>query len=397
MNLANVDFHDLRPDEQDAVRSLILEGLGEHWGSVDPTLNPDLDDLAVTYAAGRILVATDDGTVVGTGTVIRRDATTAEIVRMSVIRTYRRTGLGRRLVEELVATARGWGMSRVVLETSAHWTEVVEFYVRCGFTQTHFESGSFGRDAWFEVKWDCATLREASSSDDADMDAIAREGDASADAEYLALVRSQAGRLLVAESAGRVVAYGGVVDIDGVAMLCDLFVAADARGMGIGTRLLDELFNGSTGRMTFSSKHPAAHAAYRRAGMEPQWRLLYLRGAAIGGGAELPVGQWRHGRAALVEQMARQGAHVSSDVVWMPEGNGVWIARLESDRPVEVLAAALAGLTAGTVVTMCTPEHSAVARWAQDNGFAVSDYDTFCATPDALVPADLHCLDPGLA
>ena len=154
MALATVDIHDLSADEQDAVRSLILKGLGEHWGSFDPSLNPDLDDFAVTYAAGRILVATDDGTVVGTGTVMRRDAMTAEIVRMSVVRRYRRTGLGRRLVEELVATARGWGMSRVVLETSAHWTDVVEFYVRCGFTQAHFESGDFGCDAWFEMRLD---------------------------------------------------------------------------------------------------------------------------------------------------------------------------------------------------------------------------------------------------
>jgi GNAT superfamily N-acetyltransferase len=232
--------------------------------------------------------------------------------------------------------------------------------------------------------------------DDAVMDAIAREGDASADAQYLALVRSQRGRLLVAELANRVVAYGGVVDIDGVAMLCDLFVAADARGLGIGTELLEELFDGSRQRMTFSSKHPAAHAAYRRAGMEPQWRLLYLRGVAIGGGAELPVDQWRHGRAALVDEMARQGANVSADVVSMPEGNGVWIARLQSARPVEALAAALAGLSPATVVTMCTPEPSPVAQWALDHGFVVSDYDTFCATPDAMIADDLHCLHPGL-
>ena len=242
-----------------------------------------------------------------------------------------------------------------------------------------------------------SAIREASSSDDAVMDAIAREGDASADAGYLALVRSQGGRLLVAELAGRVIAYGGVVDIEGVAMLCDLFVAADARGMGVGTQLLHELIDGSNRRMTFSSKHAAALAAYRRTGMEPQWRLLYLRGVACGGGPQLPAGEWRHGRAALVEEMARQGAHVSSDVVSMPEGNGVWIARVDSARPVEALAAALAELTAGTVVTMCTPEHSAVARWAQDNGFTVTDYDTFCATPGVVIPGDLNCLDPGLA
>jgi len=229
------------------------------------------------------------------------------------------------------------------------------------------------------------------------MDAIAREGDASADSQYLALVRSQGGRLLVAESGGGVVAYGGVVEIDGVSMLCDLFVSAQARGTGIGTQLLTELFDGSTRRMTFSSKHPAAHAAYRRVGMEPRWRLLYLRGVAIGGGPQLPTVDWQHDRFPLVEEMARHGAHVSSDVVCIPEDNGVSIARLQSAGPVDVLVAVLTGLTAGTIVTMCTPEHSEVARWAQDNGFAVYDYDSFCATPGVELPGDLQCLDPGLA
>ena len=37
------------------------------------------------------------------------------------------------------------------------------------------------------------------------------------------------------------------------------------------------------------------------------------------------------------------------------------------------------------------------ARWAQDNGFAMYDYDSFCATPGVELPGDLHCLDPGLA
>jgi GNAT superfamily N-acetyltransferase len=115
-------------------------------------LNPDLADLASTYASGRTLVACDGRVVVGTGTVIPRNEATAEIVRMSVAQQYRRAGVGHRLVVDLVEIARQWGMERVVLETSAHWTEVVQFYERCGFTLTHFEDGSFGRDAWFELK-----------------------------------------------------------------------------------------------------------------------------------------------------------------------------------------------------------------------------------------------------
>jgi GNAT superfamily N-acetyltransferase len=240
-------------------------------------------------------------------------------------------------------------------------------------------------------------VREAKQSDDAVMDAIAREGDATADAKYLSLVRSQGGRLLVAELAGSVVAYGGVVDVDGIAMLTDLFVSTDARGAGIGTTLLGELFAASTRRMTFSSKHPAALAAYQRTGMEPQWRLLYLRGVANGGGVGLPEAPWQHERGALVKHMASQGAHVSADAVSTPDETGTWIARLQTARPVKVLSATLAGMARGTVVNMCVPEYSPIAPWAQKGGFVVVDHDTFCATPDVELPPDLHCLDPGLA
>lgn len=152
MSGSTVEIQDLRREFECAVRSLILSGLEEHWGTVDPTLNADLDDLAAAYSGGRVVAACDRGEVVGTGIVFPRDGLSAEIVRMSVAQAYRRTGLGRRLVGELVTTARGWGMARVVLETSAHWTDVIEFYRRCGFTLTHHEHGEFGRDAWFEMR-----------------------------------------------------------------------------------------------------------------------------------------------------------------------------------------------------------------------------------------------------
>ena len=68
----SIDVHELRAEEHGAVRALILDGLAEHWGSVDPTLNRDLDDLMGTYTGGTTLVASDGGQVVGTGTVVGR-------------------------------------------------------------------------------------------------------------------------------------------------------------------------------------------------------------------------------------------------------------------------------------------------------------------------------------
>jgi GNAT superfamily N-acetyltransferase len=153
-----VHLRDFGPHDQDAVRSLILDGLGEHWGIVDASLNPDLDDIAASYGAGRTVVLVDDeggrDQIVATGTIVRRDATTAEIVRMSVTMTRRGAGLGRAVLDALVQTARTWNVQRIVLETTAAWGDVVAFYERCGFRITHHVDGAFGADAWFEMRLD---------------------------------------------------------------------------------------------------------------------------------------------------------------------------------------------------------------------------------------------------
>ena len=85
---------------------MILGGLAEHWGRVDESLNRDLDDMLSTFAAGRTLVVRDGSRVVGTGTVMPRGVAIAEIVRMSVAPAHRRDGVGRQIVNELIATAR---------------------------------------------------------------------------------------------------------------------------------------------------------------------------------------------------------------------------------------------------------------------------------------------------
>lgn len=146
---------ELSEQNQDEVRSLILDGLGDHWGFVDPTLNPDLNDLGSTYATGRTVLLRDTGgALMGTGTIVPRGGGVAEIVRMSVARAARRRGIGQRILDELVATARRWGIERVVLETTSSWEGVVSFYLSGGFAITHIVDGDFGSETWFELQLD---------------------------------------------------------------------------------------------------------------------------------------------------------------------------------------------------------------------------------------------------
>lgn len=145
-------FEDLTRATHDEVRALILEGLAEHWGHVDVSLNQDLGDMLTTYSSGRTIVAWNNrGEIVGTGTVIPRSEARAEVMRMSVRNNARRLGVGAQLVGELVATARSWGCDAVVLETSTVWTDVVAFYESCGFIATGVQDGEFGSDTWFSL------------------------------------------------------------------------------------------------------------------------------------------------------------------------------------------------------------------------------------------------------
>src|SRR5207247_9841338 len=108
-----------RPDNPIEVKRLILAGLTEHWGQLDPTKNPDLNNIGATYAHATFLVAWWHGTIVGTGALLPRSVQIAEIVRMSVAADMRRHGIGRRMLQHLVAYAKARGYRQIILETTA--------------------------------------------------------------------------------------------------------------------------------------------------------------------------------------------------------------------------------------------------------------------------------------
>ncbi len=125
-----------RPEDREAARALILEGLREHWGFIDPEKNPDLGDIAASYAGGFFLVAERGGRLIGTGALVPLGGGEAEIRRMSVARPERRTGVGGAILGRLIAEARSAGCRRIILETTASWKDATAFYLRHGFTKT---------------------------------------------------------------------------------------------------------------------------------------------------------------------------------------------------------------------------------------------------------------------
>jgi len=110
-----------RPEDQREARTLVLAGMEEHWGVLDEGKNPDLEDIAASYAEGVFLVARQDGEMVGTGAFRPVSDETVEIVRMSVKKGKRRQGIGSEILADLCWRAYRQGYKRVILETTASW------------------------------------------------------------------------------------------------------------------------------------------------------------------------------------------------------------------------------------------------------------------------------------
>ncbi len=141
-DLRGITILPFQSQDQDEVKNLILKGLGEHWGFIDYTQNPDLDDIATTYANATFLVARLDGRIVGTGAFVTPSERIAQIVRMSVASGLRRCGVGTRILRQLYERAKAAGYRQMMLETTETWDDVIRFYERFGFRVTHHQDGN---------------------------------------------------------------------------------------------------------------------------------------------------------------------------------------------------------------------------------------------------------------
>ena len=82
---------------------------------------------------GRLLVARLGGQVVGVGAYKPVDGTTAEIKRMYVRSTFQGHGIGRAILERLLADARADGYWYARLETGSFMTQAQALYRSVGF------------------------------------------------------------------------------------------------------------------------------------------------------------------------------------------------------------------------------------------------------------------------
>jgi GNAT superfamily N-acetyltransferase len=132
------------PDDLEAVRSLWLDYLT--WGNDElsarygfrlPIQEAVEHDVATIVKFqppdGRLLLAFEDSAAVGTACLRRIGANTCEIKRMWVDPSHRRGGLGRAMLDRLVAAAWRAGYQRVRLDSPDFMTAAHGLYRSSGF------------------------------------------------------------------------------------------------------------------------------------------------------------------------------------------------------------------------------------------------------------------------
>ncbi len=143
MNISGLHIRRFESSDQSAVRELILEGLAEHFGQLDPSLNPDLLDIQGSYIrrGHLIIVALLGGQIVGSGGLVGETSATGRIVRLSVASKFRRSGIGHAIVRYLIAEAQKMGLTRLVIETNKDWMPAIKLYEKFGFREYRRDQG----------------------------------------------------------------------------------------------------------------------------------------------------------------------------------------------------------------------------------------------------------------
>jgi GNAT superfamily N-acetyltransferase len=137
MKPSAVSIRDFRPADRAAVTVIVHSVLREYGLQPDgASVDADLDDIPGHYfdrgGVFRVL-ADQNGRVVGCGGLRPLRGGSVELRKMYLLPALRGRGLGRRLLEDLIAAARRLGFSRVELETASVLREAIGLYRSFGF------------------------------------------------------------------------------------------------------------------------------------------------------------------------------------------------------------------------------------------------------------------------
>jgi hypothetical protein len=115
----------------------VLEGLREHFGFIDQSLNPDLKDIQVSFIASghNFFVADHNGQIVGTVGLLYESGRAGPGPNCKDVCAQGTPEEWNVLLATCIEVAKAEGFAEVVAFTEPHWLDAVGFYTARGFRQ----------------------------------------------------------------------------------------------------------------------------------------------------------------------------------------------------------------------------------------------------------------------
>ena len=128
-------IREFRPGDEAAFRRLNVEWIVRYFGSLERKDEATLSDPqgSILDGGGRIFLAERDGQAIGCCALRAIGAGEFEVSKMGVTASCQRGGVGRRLLEKVIAEARAMGARRLYLETNQKLTGAIRMYESFGF------------------------------------------------------------------------------------------------------------------------------------------------------------------------------------------------------------------------------------------------------------------------
>ena len=134
------------PSHAEAFRDLNLDWIEEYF-VVEELDRKHLDFPQESFvdSGGAILIAELDGRVVGCCALLKHSDSVYEVSKMAVMREYRGTGIGERLLRAVIEHARLIGARRLDIISSTRLPPAIELYKKAGFVEVPLEGDAYAR------------------------------------------------------------------------------------------------------------------------------------------------------------------------------------------------------------------------------------------------------------
>jgi len=132
--LSPVEFRPFEPGDETAFRELNEAWIASHF-VVEEKDREVLNDphKYILRPGGALLMAVQDGSAIGTCALLAMGDRAFEVAKMTVSRTHRGQGIGKKLLAHVIEHARGMGAKRLYLETNRKLGNAIHVYESLGF------------------------------------------------------------------------------------------------------------------------------------------------------------------------------------------------------------------------------------------------------------------------